>query len=83
MADLATRMCRERNAFDGAFTPLDIVDKLLAKEGKFTESEGFTISFGGFGLNYPVVRPVREKACRAKACKIGTSSAIGAFRFGP
>jgi hypothetical protein len=62
MADFAARMCRERGAFDGAFSPLDIVDKLLAKEGKFTESEGFTISFGGFGLNYPVVRPVREKA---------------------
>lgn len=62
MADFAARMCGERNAFEGAFTPLDIVDKLLAKEGKFTESEGFTISFGGFGLNHPVVRPVREKA---------------------
>jgi len=61
MADFAARMCGERDAFDGAFTPLDIVDKLLAKEGKFTESEGFTISFGGFGLNYAVVRPVREK----------------------
>ena len=62
MADFAARMCGERNAFQDEFTPLDIVDKLLAKEGKFTESEGFTISFGGFGLNYPVVRPVREKA---------------------
>ena len=62
MAEFAARMCGERNAFDGEFTPLDIVDKLLAKEGQFTESEGFTISFGGFGLNYPVVRPVREKA---------------------
>lgn len=62
MADFAARMCGERNAFEHAFTPLDIVDKLLAKEGRFTESEGFTISFGGFGLNYPVVRPVREKA---------------------
>ena len=61
MVDFAARMCRERDGFDGPFTPLDIVDKLLAKEGKFTESEGFTVSFGGFGLNYAVVRPVREK----------------------
>lgn len=64
MADFAERMCREARAFEGPFTPLDIVDKLLAKEGQFTESEGFTISFGGFGLNYHVVRPVREKALR-------------------
>jgi hypothetical protein len=62
MADFAARMCREAHAFEGPFTPLDIVDKLLAKEGQFTESEGFTFSFGGFGLNYHVVRPVREKA---------------------
>jgi hypothetical protein len=61
MVDFAARMCRERDGFDGPFTPMDIVDKLLAKEGKFTESEGFTVSFGGFGLNYAVVRPVREK----------------------
>ncbi len=32
------------------------------KEGEFTESEGYTVSFGGFSLNYPVARPVRENA---------------------
>jgi hypothetical protein len=62
MADFAARMCRSPHAFDGSLTPLNIVDKLLAKEGEFTESEGFTVSFGGFSLNYPAVRPVREKA---------------------
>jgi hypothetical protein len=62
MADFAERLCRDPRTFDGPFTPLDIVDKLLAKEGEFTESEGHTVRFGGFGLNYPVVRPVREKA---------------------
>jgi hypothetical protein len=62
MADFAARMLREPRAFEGPLTPLDIADKLLAKEGKFTESEGFTFSFGGFALNYPVVRSVREKA---------------------
>lgn len=62
MADFAARLCQDPRTFDGPFTPLDIVDKLLAKEGEFTESEGHTVRFGGFGLNYPVVRPVREKA---------------------
>lgn len=62
MAAFAARLCQDPRTFDGPFTPLDIVDKLLAKEGEFTESEGHTVRFGGFGLNYPVVRPVREKA---------------------
>jgi hypothetical protein len=62
MADFAERISRELREFDGSFTPLNIVDELLEKEGEFTESEGFTISFGAFPLNYPVVRPVREKA---------------------
>jgi hypothetical protein len=62
MADFTTRLSRQEGAFDAAFTPLDIADKLLAKEGQFTESEGFTISFGGFELPYPLIRAVREKA---------------------
>jgi hypothetical protein len=62
MADFAARLSRDPRAFGGPFTPLNIVDELLAKEGEFMESEGFTFSFGGFALNYPVVRPVREKA---------------------
>jgi hypothetical protein len=62
MGDFAAEMCRDPHAFEGDFTPLNIVDKLLAKGGEFTESDGFTISFGGFSLNYPAVKPVREKA---------------------
>jgi hypothetical protein len=62
MVDLAIRLSKQPDAFKGSFTPLDIVDKLLAKEGEFTESEGFTVSFGGFALNYPAIRPIREKA---------------------
>ena len=61
-ADLAARVSRQPGAFEGSFTPLDIADKLLAKEGEFTESEGFTISIGGFALNYPAIKPIREKA---------------------
>jgi hypothetical protein len=62
MADVATRLSRQEGAFNGDFTPLSIADKLLAKEGEFTEAEEFTISFGGFALNYEAIRPVREKA---------------------
>jgi len=62
MADFAARLSQDPREFEGSFTPLNIVDKLLAKEGEFTESEGFTISFGGFSLIYPVVKLVREKA---------------------
>lgn len=64
MVDFAARMIERPDAFDGPFTPLDIVDRLLAKEGEFTESEGLMFSIGGFALNYPAVRPVREKALR-------------------
>jgi hypothetical protein len=62
MAEFAARKSQDPRAFEGPFTPLDIADKLLAKEGEFTESEGFTVSFGGFSLNYPALRPAREKA---------------------
>jgi hypothetical protein len=62
MADFAARKSRDPREFEGTFTPLSIVDKLLEKEGDFTESEGHTISIGTFGLNHAVVRPVREKA---------------------
>lgn len=62
MADFAARLSQDPRTFDGPFTPLDIVEKLLAKEGEFTESEGHTVRFGGFALNYKAVRPVREKA---------------------
>ena len=62
MADFAARKSTNPREFEGKFTPLSIVDKLLEKEGEFTESEGHTISLGKFGLYYPAVRPVREKA---------------------
>jgi len=62
IADFATQMSRDPHAFEGAFTPLNLMGKLLAKGDEFAESEGFTVSFGGFSLNYQAVRPVREKA---------------------
>ena len=62
MAEVAETLSQLDGAFNGKFTPLSISDKLLAKEGQFTESEGLTLSIGGFALNYPLVKPVREKS---------------------
>jgi hypothetical protein len=62
MADFAARKSKDPREFEGTFTPLNLVDKLLEKECDYTESEGYTISIGTVGLNYDVVRPVRGKA---------------------
>jgi hypothetical protein len=62
MADMATELSREVTSFDRSFTPLDLADKLLAREGEFLESDGIAMTLGGFALNYPVIKPVREKA---------------------
>jgi hypothetical protein len=75
MVDFAARLGKDARTFDGPFTPLDIVDKLLAKEGEFTESEGHTVSFGG-------LRTIQAE-WRANTCMIATSSGSGAVRFGP
>jgi hypothetical protein len=56
------RLCKRDNAFAGKFTPLDILDEMLEREGEYTESHGNSVSFGGFGLNYSAVAPVRENA---------------------
>lgn len=62
MADMIAEFSRTPEAFDGAHTPLDLADKLLAKEGQYTEQDGYTISFGSFPFNYAVVKPARGKA---------------------
>lgn len=56
------RLCGRPEAFSGSFTPLDIIDQILEREGEFTEWDGNAIRFGGFGLNYAVVGPMRENA---------------------
>ncbi len=62
MVEFAAVLRHRESAFDGNFTPLDIVDKLLAKEGRFVESIGIQFSIGAFPLRYSVVKPVRQKA---------------------
>lgn len=56
------RLCQRPGAFDFLFTPLDMIDQILEREGEFTEWSGNTFRFGGFGLNYAVVGPLRQNA---------------------
>jgi hypothetical protein len=62
MAEVIARFTQLPGAFDKRHTPLDLADKLLAKEGQFTDQDGFTISIGAFPFNYPVVKPARDRA---------------------
>lgn len=56
------RLCRRPEAFAASFTPLDVIDQILEREGEYTEFDGNTFRFGGFGLNYAVVGLMRENA---------------------
>lgn len=62
MAEVIARFTQLPGAFDKRHTPLDLEDKLLAKEGQFTDQDGFTISIGAFPFNYPVIKPARDRA---------------------
>src|SRR5579864_386890 len=62
VADVIAQLFKKPNAFGGEFTPLDIVDQLLEREGDFADLEGITFSIGTFELNYQNIRPVRERA---------------------
>lgn len=59
----AIRLTRRRDALAFEFTPFSMISEILEREGEFNEwAEENTISFGGFGLNYQAVGPVRENA---------------------
>lgn len=59
----AIRLSRRADAFAGDFTPFTLIEQMLEREGEFNEWEDErTMSFGGFGLNYAAVGPVRESA---------------------
>jgi hypothetical protein len=59
----AIRLANRDDAFTSDFTPFDLIKKIMERDGEFSEwrDEG-TFSFGGFGLNYAAVGPVRESA---------------------
>ncbi|MDW5266113.1 MAG: DUF4062 domain-containing protein [Edaphobacter sp.] len=59
----AIRLTRRADAFKTAYTPFAIIRQILEKDGEFNEwQDEMTMSFGGFGLNYAAVGPVRENA---------------------
>ena len=64
IADIALQLMNEPDAFLGSFTPLDIADTLLAKEGQRSELDGMTWSLGSFALNFRAIADIRAKAFR-------------------
>jgi hypothetical protein len=59
----AIRLTNQVDAFLSDYTPFTLIRQILEREGEFEEwQDEMTISFGGFGLNYAAVGPVRESA---------------------
>lgn len=59
----AIRLIDRADAFTAEFTPFTLIEQMLEREGEFNDWEDErTMSFGGFGLNYAAVGPVRESA---------------------
>lgn len=59
----AIRLMRRPDALSASFTLFDLISELLEREGQFNEwQDERTMSFGGFGLNYVAVGPIRQNA---------------------
>ncbi|WP_433964440.1 hypothetical protein [Tunturiibacter gelidiferens] len=59
----AIRLTRRADAFTTDYTPFALIKQLLERDGEFNEwQDEMSMSFGGFGLNYAAVGPVRESA---------------------
>lgn len=59
----AVRLAGRADAFASEFTPFTLIQRILEREGEFTDwDDERTVSFGGFGLNYAAVGPVRQSA---------------------
>src|ERR1039457_7235477 len=59
----AIRLSRRTDAFTSDYTPFTMIQQILERDGEFSEwQDEMTMSFGGFGLNYAAVGPVRESA---------------------
>jgi len=63
MLTQAIRLTRRDDAFTSDFTPFTLINQILERDGEYSEwRDDDTYSFGGFGLNYAAVGPVRESA---------------------
>ena len=73
----AIRLTKRADAFTSDYTPFSIIRQILEREGEFNEwQDEMTFSFGGFGLNYAAVGPVRESALDYLDCALeGNGSA--------
>lgn len=59
----AIRLTKRADAFTSDDSPFSIIRQILEREGEYNEwQDERTFSFGGFGLNYVAVGPVRESA---------------------
>jgi len=57
------RLTRRDDAFTSDFTPFTLIERILERDGEYSEwRDDNAYSFGGFGLNYAAVGPVRESA---------------------
>ena len=56
------RLTKRRDAFERGFTPIDIIDEILEREGEVDEFDGNVFRFGGFALNYSAVELLRKNA---------------------
>jgi hypothetical protein len=67
-------------AVGGHFTLLDMADKLLAKEGDYSELEGMTFNIGTFILDYPTIAPTRRKVFRVVETALFSNSVRAGVR---
>ncbi|MGA2571209.1 MAG: DUF4062 domain-containing protein [Terracidiphilus sp.] len=59
----AARLAGRDDAFTSDFTPFTLINRILERDGEYGEwRDEDSYSFGGFGLNYAAVGPVRESA---------------------
>jgi hypothetical protein len=80
IADILAEILKQPSAFEGRYTPLDVADELLEKEGEDSESDGLTISLGSFPLAYERIQVVRNKALRMIEISLGSGSPRAASR---
>lgn len=59
---LTEQYAADLNAYDGDFTPLDLMDELLDREIDTTEWKGRSFSISAMPVPYELIRPLRERA---------------------
>jgi hypothetical protein len=59
---LTEQFATDLNAYDGDFTPLDLMDELLDREIDTNEWKGRSFSISAMAVPYELIRPLRERA---------------------